>query len=330
MSKFNVVDLFCGAGGMSCGFKKAGFNVLLGVDISASSIDTFKKNHPKSKTTCTDLRHLEISNIKKQINYKKIDVIVGGPPCQGFSMAGRRIPNDPRNSLFREYLRIVEGLKPKIFIMENVRGLLSMTDGKGRKVINIILNEFKKINYKTEYYSINTADYGIPQKRQRIFIIGTRKGAQFTFPEKSHCENGLPEKGKRLKKWAGLRGILVDRKKVDKSYFYSKKLIKGFKRRERLNKIKNVGYGWQFINPDKPAHTISARYWKDGAEALIKYNKKCIRMLTPEECALIQSFPKTFKFNGSKRDIYTQIGNAVPPKIANIIAESIKLGLRGV
>lgn len=321
-TRLNAIDLFCGAGGMSQGFAKAGFNILLGVDMNQSSIDTFKKNHRHTKTLCTDMRNLEVNNIKKLIENKQVDIIIGGPPCQGFSMAGKRIPNDPRNSLFREYLRIVNGIRPKMFVMENVKGLLSMKDTKGKYVTDIILNEFRKLNYKTECYKINTADFGVPQKRQRVFIIGIRQGYKFEFPQQSHGEKGLSNAGKRIKTWVGLKNIILDRKKVDKKYFYSDKLIKGFKRRERINKKKNVGYGWQFLNINKPSYTLSARYWKDGAEALVKYDDNCIRMLTPEECAKIQSFPETFKFAGNKREVYTQIGNAVPPKMAKIIAKS--------
>ncbi|MDD5650712.1 MAG: DNA cytosine methyltransferase [Candidatus Nanoarchaeia archaeon] len=324
MDKLNVLDLFCGAGGMSFGFKKAGFNIVLGVESNKNAINTFKINHKNSEILCKDIREVSSLEIKKIMGHSKIDVIVGGPPCQGFSMAGKRIPSDPRNSLFKEYLRLVKELKPKIFVMENVRGLLSMKDSKGIKVIEIILKEFRKIGFKTNYYKVNAADYGVPQKRHRIFIIGTQKEYNFNFPRNTHTENeGLYNKIK-LKKWVGIKNILINRKELNQKYFYSQKLIKGFKRRQYLNKLKNIGFGWQFLNPNKPSYTISARYWKDGAEALIKYKNNKIRMLTPQECALIQTFPKNYKFFGSEREIYTQIGNAVPPLLSSIIAKKIK------
>ena len=323
--KFNVVDIFCGASGLSTGFSKEEFNVLLGVDFFDSALKTFEKNHSNSQTLNKDIQKVTGKEIKKIIGNKKIDIIIGGPPCQGFSMAGKRQPNDPRNSLFMEYVRLVGELNPEIFIMENVRGLLSMKNEKGELVKDIILNEFKKIKkYKIELHRVNTANYGIPQKRNRIFIIGFKKKYNFKFPKETHNQKG--ENG--LKKWVGLKGILQKREKVDKKYFYSQKLIDGFLRREKMNKKRKVGFGWQFLNPDEPSCTISARYYKDGAEALVKYDDSfkegSIRRLTPKECASIQSFPKSFKFEGSDNEIYQQIGNAVPPKMAQAIAKAIK------
>lgn len=327
MNGLNVLDLFCGAGGMSCGFRRAGFNVLLGIDSDNSAVETFKINHKSSKVVCRDIKQISLNEIRRLTENKKIDIIVGGPPCQGFSMAGRRIPNDPRNSLFKEYLRIVKGVEPKMFVMENVRGLLSMRDHGGRKVIDIILAEFSKIGYHTHCYSINTADYGVPQKRPRIFIVGEKGKSKFVFPHKSRSQNGLDEDGKKIMPWVSVNNFLIDKEKIDENYFYSKKLIRGFKRRERKNKKNNVGFGWKFLDLSEPSYTISARYWKDGAEALVKYNEQEIRMLTPEECAKIQSFPSSYKFLGNKRKRYTQIGNAVPPLMARSIAKEVEKAL---
>lgn len=327
-SVLNVVDIFCGASGLSAGFSKEGFNILLGIDFYESALKTFEKNHPDSQILNKDIQKVTGKEIKKMIGNKKIQVVVGGPPCQGFSMAGRRQPNDPRNSLFMEYVRLMRALNPEIFMMENVRGLLSMKNEKEEKVIDIIIGEFDKIGkYKVELYKVNTADYGVPQKRNRVFIIGYKKKYNLKFPKKTHNKKG--EDG--LKKWVGLKGILLPKSMVDKKYFYSQKLINGFLRREEMNKKRKMGFGWQFLNPDEPSYTISARYYKDGAEALVKYDDSLkegsIRRLTPKECTLIQSFPRSFKFEGSDNEIYQQIGNAVPPKMAQIIAKSIKRAL---
>lgn len=323
----NVIDLFCGASGLSTGFSSAGFNILLGVDIFDTALKTFKKNHPKSQILNKNIQEVNLSVINSLIGDKKINGIIGGPPCQGFSMAGKRQPNDPRNSLFMEYVRVVKEIKPDFFVMENVQGILSMKNEDGKKVIEIILEEFDNIkNYTLELHKVNTADYGIPQKRRRIFIIGYKKNYKFIFPKKSHSKTG-----KNLKKWIGVKKILLPRNKVNKKYFYSQKLINGFLRREKINKKRNIGFGWQFLRLNEPSYTISARYYKDGAEALVKYNNSyregSIRRLTPRECALIQSFPKSFKFEGSDNEIYQQIGNAVPPKMAKEIAKSIKKAL---
>lgn len=324
----NVIDVFCGASGLSTGFSNAGFNVLLGIDIFENALKTFKKNHPNSQILNEDINGVTGNKIRKLIGNKKIHVVVGGPPCQGFSMAGRRQPNDPRNSLFKEYVRLVNELDPDIFVMENVRGLLSMKNTDGKKVIDIILDEFRKNKkYKVELYKVNTADYGVSEKRNRIFIIGHKKNYCFNFPDKTHNKEG----NYGLKKWVGLKKILLPKNKVDKKYFYSQKLIDGFLRREKRNKERGIGFGWRFLDKEKPSYTISARYYKDGAEALVKYDDSfkegSIRRLTPKECALIQSFPRQFKFEGTENEIYKQIGNAVPPKMANIIAKSIKESL---
>jgi DNA (cytosine-5)-methyltransferase 1 len=238
-------------------------------------------------------------------------------------MAGKRQPNDPRNSLFMEYLRIVKDIRPKVFLMENVKGLLSMKNESGIKVIDIILEEFGKLKeYDVELHQVNAANYGVPQRRQRIFIIGVKKGIDFSFPLPTHSKNDS-----KLKEWIGVGEVILDKNKVPEKYFYSDKLIRGFKRRAITNKKKGVGFGWQINKPNVPSYTISARYWKDGAESLIKYDEETIRMLTPEECALVQSFPKSYVFKGNEQEIYTQIGNAVPPLMAKSIAKSIKTAI---
>ena len=166
----NTIDLFSGAGGLSCGFEQAGFNILLGTDNNKTALETFKLNHPDSKILLGDISEISTKDILKTIDHQKIDVIIGGPPCQGFSLAGDRDPKDPRNSLFKEYLRIVKEIKPKVFIMENVRGILSMKNDSGQKVIDIILGEFKKLSdYNVEIFQVNSADYGVPQRRKRMF-----------------------------------------------------------------------------------------------------------------------------------------------------------------
>jgi len=325
----NTIDLFSGAGGLSCGFEQAGFNILLGTDNNKTALETFKLNHPDSKILLGDISEISTKDILKTIDHQKIDVIIGGPPCQGFSLAGDRDPKDPRNSLFKEYLRIVKEIKPKVFIMENVRGILSMKNDSGQKVIDIILGEFKKLSdYNVEIFQVNSADYGVPQRRKRMFLIGISKGHKFQFPHPTHSETGFSPDGKKIKKWIGVKNILKTKSQIDKKYFYSKKLISGFLRREKENSKKGIGFGWQFLREDYPSFTISARYYKDGAEALIRYNNTykegSIRKLTWQECALIQSFPKNFIFSGNERDIYNQIGNAVPPKMAKIIALSLQ------
>jgi DNA (cytosine-5)-methyltransferase 1 len=319
----NVVDLFCGSGGFSHGFERAGFNIVLGIDNFKSAIETFKANHKEATAICRDMREITKDEILNLIGDKRIHVVIGGPPCQGFSLAGRRNPSDERNSLFNEYLRVVEYLKPEVFIMENVTGLLSMKNQGGEKVIDLVLQRANRAGYKTDVWKILAADYGVPQRRKRIFIVGSLNGIQLEKPASTHSRDESTGK-----MWKSVDEVLIGRDKAEKSLFYSKKLIAGFKRREKLNKKNNIGFGWQFLNLEMPSYTISARYWKDGAEALVRYSDGSIRMLSEKECARIQSFPDSYLFSGNSRDVYTQIGNAVPPRIGRKIGEAVAMALK--
>jgi len=308
-----VLDLFCGAGGLSEGFKRAGFEIVLGIDSDKDALETFKLNHPESEIICGDVSKITKTDVKEIIGKVKIDVIIGGPPCQGFSMAGRRDPGDSRNTLIEQYLNLVSEISPKLFVIENVKGLLSMKTKKGESVIENIINLAEKKGYFITIYPLNAADFGVPQKRNRVFLIGCKKKDFRIIPLKQ--------------KIFPVRYVLLKKEKVPDIYFYSKKRLEGFRRREKLNKKLKRGFGWQFLNLNEPSYTISARYYKDGAEALVKYSDREIRMLTPEECALIQSFPKHYKFASGKIKTYKQIGNAVPPKLAFAVAKSINIAL---
>jgi DNA (cytosine-5)-methyltransferase 1 len=308
--RLKVLDLFCGAGGLSEGFKQAGFEIVLGIDNDKDALETFKLNHPESKTFCGDISKLTKKEIRNIIGDIEIDMIIGGPPCQGFSMAGRRDPGDSRNTLIEQYLNLVSQINPKLFVIENVRGLLSMKTKKGESVIGNIIKLAENKGYFITICPLNAADYGVPQKRKRVFLIGSKK-KDFKI---------VPREQKRIP----VKNILIKKEDVPKNYFYSEKLINGFKRREEKNKKLGRGFGWQFLDLNEPSYTISARYYKDGCDALVKYSDTEIRKLTPGECASIQSFPKDFKFASGKIKTYKQIGNAVPPKLAYAVAKSIK------
>jgi len=323
MSHPTVVDLFAGAGGLSEGFRQAGFKTVAASELNETYAETFKTNHPEAIVIPGDIRKITVKKFLKLTNLKKedIDVLVGGPPCQGFSMAGKRDPTDPRNTLFKEYVRFVKEIQPKFFVMENVRGLLTMKTSGGKNVSGIIETQFKKAGYKTKLFKVNAADFGVPQKRKRIVFIGTNTTAEINEPTKTHSETF--QSSDSLERWVPVKTVLLSPEKVGPAYYLSQKLIKGFKRREIRNKKQKLGFGWQILDPEKPSYTISARYWKDGADALVKYSENKIRMLTQEEVAAVQTFPKDYKFIGTKRDIYTQIGNAVPPLLGRKIAENV-------
>jgi len=305
-----VIDLFCGAGGLSEGFRKEGFKTILAIDNNPRALETFSKNHPESKTICIDVSKLTPEILIKEIKNRKIDLIIGGPPCQGFSTAGKRDPNDPRNALVKNFLNLVSKIKPKGFVIENVPGLLSMKTKKGVKTIQLIEKMAESAGYKISINLLNAEDYSVPQRRRRVFIIG--------------CKNKKIDVMQSKREKVPVGKILIPEKEIPASYFYSKERILGAIKRRENNRRKGLGFGWQFLDPKKPSYTIRARYYKDGSEALVKYSNDKIRMLTPEECAAIQSFPSSYKFVGGKIQKYIQVGNAVPPKLAQVVAKSIK------
>ena len=312
---------------MSKGFEMAGFEVLLGADNNPWCMKTFAQNHPSAtgNSKPVDIENLTSEMIKEKIGNHEIDVIIGGPPCQGFSMAGLRDPNDPRNSLFRHFARLVCELKPKWFVMENVSGLLAAKTAKGENVDTIIRRVFKNAGYRVNQFKLNSADYGVPQKRKRIFYIGTRTRKPITAPEPTHAENPIRTlHGPPIEKWAAVGNYLLPETDVGKSYYHSQKMIDGFRKRKERNMKNGKGFGWQILDLAKPSFTISARYWKDGADAVVMLAPEKTRMLTERECARVQSFPDDYVFVGPKRSVYTQIGNAVPPLLAKAIALSIK------
>lgn len=166
-----IVDLFSGCGGFSLGFELAGFETMCAIEFDLWASETYAFNHPKAKVINDDIRN--VKSLKPLVK-KDVDGVIGGPPCQGFSLSGSRDPKDPRNSLFMDFVRIVKELKPKFFVMENVPGILSMRTKGGDYVKNIIRSEFEKAHYKVCIHILNAANYGVPQARERVFFIGVR------------------------------------------------------------------------------------------------------------------------------------------------------------
>lgn len=183
---YKTVDLFAGAGGITEGFRKAGFSCVCANDFDEEARHTFTYNHPSVPYILKDIRELTADEIlaEARCDAAEIDIITGGPPCQGFSLAGQRLSDDPRNTLFREYVRIAKELQPKVIFFENVFGILSM---QGGKVLEAIINEFGEIGYNCKYSVVNAADYGVPQARPRFVLIGVRSDkVKITFPEPTH------------------------------------------------------------------------------------------------------------------------------------------------
>lgn len=197
--KIKVLDLFAGAGGFGLGFRLANDNykVICSIEVDKWAVDTLKANNvEKQKIIKRDIREFKTEKQILSACPSKPDVIIGGPPCQGFSVAGpTKDPKDPRNSLFRNYVQWVEVLQPKVFIMENVRGLLTGKNEKGEKVIEIIKAAFKAIDYTVQVWELNAANFGVPQNRERIFIVGNKIGAEISEPAITHY---LPTEKKQL------------------------------------------------------------------------------------------------------------------------------------
>jgi DNA (cytosine-5)-methyltransferase 1 len=183
-----VIDLFAGAGGFSLGFEMAGFSVPISVEIDTWACDTLRYNHSQMQVIQGDIRDFNTPSSIINISPSQPDVIIGGPPCQGFSIAGpaEKDPLDPRNSLFNDFARWIRVLEPKAFVMENVKGLLSRKNAEGKKVIDIIKTTFAELGYFVEVWLINAAEYGVPQIRERIFVVGNKTGEELGIPHKTH------------------------------------------------------------------------------------------------------------------------------------------------
>jgi DNA (cytosine-5)-methyltransferase 1 len=183
-----AIDLFAGAGGFGLGFEMAGFSVPLSIEIDAWACDTLRYNRPNLTIVQNDIRNFNTESKVKEICMFNPDIIIGGPPCQGFSIAGppQKDPKDPRNSLFTNFAQWIKFLEPKAFVMENVKGLLSRKNTEGLKVINIIKKTFQELGYFVEVWNLNASEYGVPQIRERIFIVGNKMGKELGIPSKTH------------------------------------------------------------------------------------------------------------------------------------------------
>ncbi len=307
-TKLNVLDLFCGCGGMSKGLSEAGLNIVAGIDVWDKAIQSYKKNYHHMGITA-DLTKLPPEKFQSEYNKDAlpIDIIVGGPPCQAYSVAGNRDPNDPRASLFMEYVKYLDYFNPKAFIMENVIGILSVKTANRENVIDIIMAQLTR-NYECVICKLYASDFGVPQNRRRVIIIGIRKDLGIKPIEPTvinTIENRIP-----------VKNILENREDVDPSHYLSERAIEGIQRKKERSKENGQGFGAQMLDFNKPSFTIPARYWKDGYDALVRYNDTEIRRLTIKELKRIQSFPDDYIIEGSKKDIIMQIGNAVACKFA--------------
>jgi len=322
--KYTMIDLFSGAGGMSLGFEKAGFQSFFAVEFNEQFAKTYQNNFKKTPVIMENIRDLGNNKINELLKGRKVDLIIGGPPCQGFSIAGhigRKFLDDERNQLFREFLRFVDYIKPKIFVMENVATLATHNKGK---TLEEIKTEINSIGYDSVYEVLNSVHYGVPQERRRIFIIGTKKSNSFSFPSKQNKINTVKE----------AIGDLPPLKSGEASSFPNHSSMNHTKQMlEKMSYIKDGGNRNEIpaklrpksgdirkyvrYNSQKPSYCVTGDMRK-----IFHYSQN--RALTPRELARLQTFPDDFIFYGNSISIQQQIGNAVPPKLAYQIALQVR------
>jgi DNA (cytosine-5)-methyltransferase 1 len=353
MNDPTVVDLFAGVGGFSLGFIQADYNVGLAVDNHDITLGTYQKNFPNVTTKNINLSDTSRHEILKgtDIDHRNVDIVVGGPPCQGFSAIGNQDPDDDRNDLLIEFAKKIQTIAPRYFILENVRGLMS-------ERVNDYLNQFIDLVSSAGYNIkgpkvLNAANHGIPQKRKRMFAIGYRRGEK---------EPDFPEpKDSQQNSWAAIKDIpsCLQDVKLENGIYYGSL---GEKSRyvERINSwqplVENVSHGLSGLEPvnhtekvknrfsnvkqgeqddvsryprldkEKPANTLRAgssreRGTHTPARPIHPESPRCI---TVREAARLQSFPDWFEFHPTKYHGLRQIGNSVPPMIAKKLAEEIR------
>lgn len=339
---YNVLDLFCGCGGLSYGFESAGYNIVLGIDNDKKALETFELNHKGAKTLCGDIADIRSSDIASLIGETEIDVIIGGPPCQGMSLSGPRKFDDPRNQLYLSYIRLVEEIRPKAFVIENVPGLVSLFGGQ---IKDNIVKRLSELGYNVGYKILCAADYGVPQSRRRVIFVGLKSG-NFEYPtpikKQITCEMalsdlpslenelGAPEQHYRTQAENYYQALMRLHSDIVKNHIaavHSQKVrdiialvpdggnYKDLP--EPYRNSRNFHVAWTRFNSRKPAPTIDTGH---RHHFHYKYN----RVPTVRECARLQSFPDDFVFLGNKTQQFRQVGNAVPPLMAQAIAEKLK------
>lgn len=317
---YKVISTFSECGGSSLGYQLAGFKVVLAIEWDKNACETYRLNFPDTDLFEGDIANLSVDEALKRTGLKagELDILDGSPPCQGFSTAGKRNFNDDRNQLFREYIRLLKGLQPKIFVMENVSGLIK---GKMKLIFAEILTDLKAAGYNVKVKLLNAMYFGVPQSRQRLIFIGTRDdlNIQPVFPKTQtkpitvrqaleNCPEGLSQgefEGKRLNLAKGIKNYRDGRDVIKGKSFNLKRLSMIKPSRTILTNVgrANSSYGGGLIHPLENRH------------------------LTISELKRVQSYPDDFMLNGSFEQQWKQIGNSVPPLMMKAIAEEQRLQL---
>ncbi len=321
--KIQVASFFCGCGGSDLGilgnfkflneyYPPLSFEINYAIDFDKYAVETYNANF-KHPAVCDDIKNVEIKDI---VNF---DLLVGGFPCQSFSTVNpSKDTNDDRANLYKELVKVIKAKQPKFFICENVKGLVTLQKGE---ILRKVISEFEGAGYKVKYKVLLASNYGIPQKRERVFIVGIREdiNVEYQFPKESHSEKS----DLQLKKWVPLKKVIPELAIENLKYYFSQKAVDGMK-----NAKKNMKRGL-YQNLDGQCLTLTSHLAKTSLNSrdpvlLVNPEKEIYRRFTPLEAARIQSFPDNFKFPVSETQAYKQIGNAIPPVLMWHVARALE------
>lgn len=309
-----IVSLFSGVGGLDLGLIRAGHEIVWANDNFSEAVETYKLNIGN---------HIDPRDIRT-ISSKEIadaDVIVGGFPCQSFSVANwNRTTGDPRNFLYREMVRILNDKRPKFFLAENVKGLVSLGAGE---IFKMIIEDFRAVGYRVRHKVLNAADYGVPQRRLRLFILGIREDLDIDVQFPPPPSHAAPELATMLglKPWVNVGTVLCNLPDPQEGTNIPNHECSKYK-------LRFNGYlGHRFIDRNKPAPTVTARGDERGGVVVLHHPNNNRRM-TVRELAAVQSFPHNFVFVGSMTAGYRQVGNAIPPEVGEAFGKMLKVAER--
>jgi DNA (cytosine-5)-methyltransferase 1 len=319
------IDLFSGAGGFSLGFKRAGFQNVFSVDYEPSFCETYKENFPNHQLIEKDICRIRDAEIAYLKEYDEITAVIGGPPCQGFSMAGsigRKFIDDPRNRLFKEFVRVVKVVKPRFFVMENVKRLHNHKKGQTR---NEIIADFEDLGYTVDCKILNAVDYGVPQMRWRVIFIGSLKKQNILFPERQVEKNATVKEALEVYPKL-LSGGSSSKIPNHVAMSHSEQMLKKMAFITDGGDRNDIPTEMRPLTGDVRKYI---RYKSDAPSVCVTGDMRKIfhyeqnRALTVRELAKLQSFPDDFVFKGSRISQQQQVGNSVPPMMAEAIAHSI-------
>lgn len=362
--KLKVIDLFCGVGGLSYGFAHDdSFEIVAANEILPNMAKAYSLNHPRVRMYVEDIKGFGAEKIRKDLGVKKaeIDIIIGGPPCQAYSTVGKRSIGDHRGKLFQEAYRVVKEFNPQFFLFENVKGLLSMQEGR---VFEKIISLFESLGYRVQYKLLNAANFGAPQIRERVIIIGSKLKNEFQYPSQTHfsAEENPNLFSKGLKPYLTLEEAISDLSFIrsgEKSFEYASEPQNEFQKKMRKNAPKKLmdhnapnnnaklvkmmellpdgGTPEDLpkeLRPTSGFKNTYCRLWWNRPSTTITRNlgtpssSRCIhpkapRALTTREGARLQCFPDSYQFYGSRSERNLQVGNAVPTVLSTALAKAI-------